>query len=296
MSTISGKPVNLPPGVVTPEVTDKSAVVDTKGTIPAVKSSRPAATGDAYDTDDVPGVNGPGQGAAPGELETEIYTYVFKPAGLPNPYNGNTYPPVEKKVASDPAFQPARDALNAYLANPTPQNQQAIVTALHGLPVFGNVMETLLAVIKMSVQDANQDKRYYLKKLESFNKIADKLSEQLNYLADKSSELSRKEAGAKHPEKEQVQLTDLKYYNTKTVGVDGEPVVSETKNEAVTRNSLGTRMKDVESQQESVRNERQMAQTAFQAIDQRVNQLYQIMAQVSKTMNEERSAPARNML
>jgi len=59
---------------------------------------------------------------------------------------------------------------------------------------------------------------------------------------------------------------------------------------------LSDAIRDAESQQEQVRNERQMVDTAFQNFDQKANQLYNLLSSVMKTMNEMRMGSARNML
>ena len=55
-------------------------------------------------------------------------------------------------------------------------------------------------------------------------------------------------------------------------------------------------IKEVESMQETVRNKRQMASTAFQNFDQKANQLYNLLSSVMKAMNEMRMGTVRNML
>jgi len=62
------------------------------------------------------------------------------------------------------------------------------------------------------------------------------------------------------------------------------------------RSKLNKAMKQLESQQETVRNERQMADTAFQNFDQKANQLYNLLSSVMKAMNEMRMGTVRNML
>ena len=51
-----------------------------------------------------------------------------------------------------------------------------------------------------------------------------------------------------------------------------------------------------DSMQETVRNKRQMASTAFQNFDQKANQLYNLMSSVLKSVNEMRSGVVRNMM
>ena len=60
--------------------------------------------------------------------------------------------------------------------------------------------------------------------------------------------------------------------------------------------SLSNRIKGLESEQEIVRNKRQMASTAFQNFDQKTNQLYNLLSSVLKALGEMRMGTTRNML
>ena len=64
----------------------------------------------------------------------------------------------------------------------------------------------------------------------------------------------------------------------------------------LSRSDLNAAIREVERMQESVRNKRQMASTAFQNFDQKANQLYNLLSSVMKAMQEMRQAPVRNML
>jgi hypothetical protein len=59
---------------------------------------------------------------------------------------------------------------------------------------------------------------------------------------------------------------------------------------------LSAAIRQVEADQETVRNQRQMASTAFQNFDQKANQLYNMLSSVMKAMNEMRMGTVRNML
>jgi uncharacterized protein (DUF1501 family) len=62
------------------------------------------------------------------------------------------------------------------------------------------------------------------------------------------------------------------------------------------RDGLNESIKEVESMQETARNERQMASTAFQNFDQKANQQYNLLSSVMKAFNEMRMGTVRNML
>ncbi|MBN2430912.1 MAG: hypothetical protein JXQ27_05525 [Acidobacteria bacterium] len=62
------------------------------------------------------------------------------------------------------------------------------------------------------------------------------------------------------------------------------------------RDGLSETIREVEGMQETVRNRRQMASTSFQNFDQKANQLYNLLSNVMKAMNEMRMGTVRNML
>jgi methyl-accepting chemotaxis protein len=71
---------------------------------------------------------------------------------------------------------------------------------------------------------------------------------------------------------------------------------SQTTPGRISPNSLSDTINELESEQESVRNNRQKATTAFHNIDQKANQFYNLLASVMKAMNEIRMGAARNIL
>ena len=62
-----------------------------------------------------------------------------------------------------------------------------------GQRIDGNVMETLTAAIKESLKDSNEDKKYYLGKLQSLNDMATYFTQQQEKFAEASRNLSAKE-------------------------------------------------------------------------------------------------------
>jgi hypothetical protein len=57
----------------------------------------------------------------------------------------------------------------------------------------GNVMETLSSVLKESIKDSNEDKHYYLNKVEELNQMAEQVINYQGRLVDKSGELAADE-------------------------------------------------------------------------------------------------------
>jgi len=62
---------------------------------------------------------------------------------------------------------------------------------------------------------------------------------------------------------------------------------------ASSQGNLESIIKDTEAQQETLRNKRQMASTAFQQSDQRQQQIHNQMTSILKTMQETRTAASR---
>jgi hypothetical protein len=64
----------------------------------------------------------------------------------------------------------------------------------------------------------------------------------------------------------------------------------------LSRSELNQTIKDVEAMQDTIRNKRQMASTAFQNFDQKANQQYNLLSSIMKAMNEMRMGTVRNMM
>jgi hypothetical protein len=248
------------------------------------------------------------------DIDAELAA-AFQKAGVPNPYNANTTKALLAKLKTDPGFGKIIELSNAMVTNPTPENEAAFVagfTQFAGKNVGVNAMELLYLVFRESIQDVNEDKKYFLHKLQDYNKMAEALSKYLEELVQKSMELSEKGKGKEYPEKETVEVVD-KTFDTGTLDVNGEMLYSTTGRDEkkvtmkgykpqvetehhdtrlLNRTALTDLMKRVENQQEEVRNKRQMATTAFQNFDQKSNQLMNMLATVIKTMNEMRGIGA----
>ncbi len=280
----NGAAPRILPGTSTEAAEVTAAQVSSAQEVGQGKGSAGGAA-DGYDV----GVNGPdlgpGYDAGMDELDRQIYDEVFAPNGIPWPGNASTTPVVAEQLRGTTEYGVALEA--ARQLDGTPESIQNLLDALGGLPLFGNIMERLLCVIKDAVREESESSKYWLLKLKSFNTISQALADQQSLLADASSELAAKEKGSDHPEKETVAI-DLEIYDTEMLDENGNPAVMTSHSERVTRTSLGTRNKELDAAIEEVRNNKTSSQTQFQASDQNKNRLLQIMTQVSKTMNEER--------
>ncbi|MFC1611453.1 hypothetical protein ACFL6C_10870 [Myxococcota bacterium] len=236
--------------------------------------------------------------------DEEIAEQVFGAAGFANPYNANTTENLYAQIQGTPQFQTAVAATTDYLENASGSTSvnasttQDFITRLNGMMADfpeGNIMEVLFLVFRESIQQTNEDKKYFLIKLQEFNKMAEKISEYLSELVDKSQDLSVKSEGQKYPEKVHINV-DCKTFDLSTLDKNGNLCTTSTDTKSLDRAGLNDTIKEVESMQETVRNKRQMASTAFQNFDQKANQLYNLMASVLKSLNEMRSGTTRNMM
>jgi hypothetical protein len=163
--------------------------------------------------------------------------------------------------------------------------------------IGANAMEILFFVFRESIQATNEDKKYFLERLQDYNLMAEKLSDYPSQIFDDSQRLSSAADGAKYPEKVTISI-EVQKFDLSALDKDGKvaTMAGYPMSKTVDRAGLNDTIKDVESMQETVRNKRQMASTAFQNFDQKANQLYNLMASVLKVMNEMRSSTTRNML
>lgn len=232
--------------------------------------------------------------------DAELIDNVFVANGIPSPYNANTTPQLAAQMSNSPQFAAAVQASNDMFANPNAGTQAEFVERMRGLLAqfpHGNVMEVLFLVFRESIKQTNEDKKYFLKKLQDYNKMAEALSEYLSQLVEDSQRLSAAAAGQKYPEKVTISI-NVSRFDLTTLDSSGNvrQMSGYPTTKTVDRAGLNDTIKDVESMQESIRNKRQMASTAFQNFDQKANQLYTLMSSVLKVMNEMRGSTTRNML
>jgi len=236
-------------------------------------------------------------------LDKEI-AGLFEQNKIPNPFNANTTPDLEKKLKGDTTSEftlsGASSGLQAYYKNPTTARLDGFVDYMKGIQAqnpHGNIMEILFLVFRDSIKETNEDKKYFLTKLKMFNDMGESLSNYLSDLVDVSRDLGAAAAGAKYPEMVlTAQPVQIKKFDLSTTNAAGQLEALTTKSKRLDRAGLNDTIKEVESMQETVRNKRQMASTAFQNFDQKANQLYNLMSSVMKAMNEMRMGTVRNML
>lgn len=231
------------------------------------------------------------------ELDHDVASHIFAPVGIASPYNANTTEKLYAQIKNKPEYKTVVAALNEYVANPVAQNLAGFnnkLTAFEQTNPYGNMLEVLFLVFRESIQDTNEDKKYFLLKLQEYNKMAEDLSEYLRTLVDASARLSSASNGQKYPEKVSIPV-EIRTYDLQGLGSDGH-LQFKMETRQLDRAGLNDAIKQIEADQETVRNRRQMSSTAFQNFDQKSNQLYNLMSSVLKTTNEMRSGVIRNML
>ncbi|MEZ4270287.1 MAG: hypothetical protein R3C68_02255 [Myxococcota bacterium] len=127
----------------------------------------------------------------------------FEEQGMANPYNANTTPELYDRIGKSVEFQNAVEAMKAALTNPSEKSNVEFFKRMQFLQTaqpHGNVMEVLFLIFRESIKQVNEDKKYFLKKLQDYNKMAEALSDYLSELVEHSRALGSAASGAKYPE------------------------------------------------------------------------------------------------
>jgi len=264
------------------EATTAAAVPVDKYGVPLVKTD---AGPQAVDT-----------GMTPADRELGEKAFVVN--GVALPFNAATTNKLNAQVKDTPEFKASVGALQKYQYNPTPANLNNFAskfTALMDANPNANVMELLFLVFRASIEDMNKDKEYYLYKLQDYNKMAQSLSDYLQYLTGVSQDLAAQSVNNSKANEIGIDY-DTKSFDLTCLKSDGSVFSADTGTKHTTRSGLDNELKKVESDQTTVSNERELASNAFQSFDQKSNQLYNLLASVVKVMNDMRTSTVRNMM
>lgn len=289
-----------------PVTSDGTGDATVDGSLPSAKPSDnapkevrvPTETEDGYALKQTWGRPGPTATLeGMGLLEQELAEEVFVKVGFPNPFNANTTPKLAETLVGTPGCDHAVECVGTAAVNPTEKNCQQALAAVEAIAVERSIIEVLFLVFRESIQDMAEDKRYFLMKLQEFNKMGEQLSDYLHYLVDASQELGRKAAPLKEPHRAMTSSRiETKRFDLNSLDAQGNLVSRTVKSEYLSREGLNHEIKNVESMQETLRNNRQMAQTHFQNFDQKTNQLYNMMASLLRTLGQMREGTTRNLL
>ena len=223
----------------------------------------------------------------------------FDAAGIPFPYNANTTPLVAKKLVGTPDFNNAVAAMHTYFQNPSQDNLKVVVQrfqdACAHTGLTTSYADVLFIIMRESIRSTNEDKKYFLLKLNDFNKMAENLSDYLRDLTRASQTLSQTALGMGDDYNKATVEVETRTYDLSGLDSSGNmPYSSVTKN--CTRDDLNALIKGLESDQETIRNKRQMATTSFQNFDQKSQQQFNMMTTLLKTLAEMSVSTIRNML
>ncbi|MBC8145060.1 MAG: hypothetical protein H7X80_05700 [bacterium] len=155
----------------------------------------------------------------------------------------------------------------------------------------------LYLVMRESIKQMQEDKKFYLAKLNAHNEAAKALSDELVELTAASASLAAAEKG---PEEDNAPCTlpacvqfkakyDAILAKRRASGLPSKPLAA-----IRTRGDLSQRMRELEAQQEEIRNKRTQDQTAFQNFDQKTNQLMNMLSSIVKEMADMRSIGKSN--
>jgi hypothetical protein len=154
--------------------------------------------GDGYGPNGPVGFAGPGSTTA-GAEEYSVSSEAFGLAGVPDPYNANTTPGLERDLRNDPGFPGAVSSMQQALQSGEAQHRQQFFERLGALK-YDDVMATLAVVMKEATKQSQADQRYYLKQIANLNKIAEKFAEEQAKFNDASKNLSGCEKGSDEPQ------------------------------------------------------------------------------------------------
>ncbi len=242
------------------------------------------------------------------EADDLLYEEVFKPLGLPSPYNANTTPALAREVGSSPEYAQVRTALGGFLVAAAPEAQaklnEAFLVLQNKFP-HGNLMELMYIVFRQSVTENVEDSKLYIKRLQSMNAEAEQYSKYLETLSDASRTLESNRDSRSDSKKGDAEVW---VYPQRVVQDPSSPtgysLVTRPEEGSAARGglvrfqttSLANEIKDVENKQDLLRNARSMVNTSFQNANEKRNQNFKLMTDVLKSILEGSGIGLRNML
>ncbi len=220
----------------------------------------------------------------------------FTDAGLPNPYNGNTTPGHYNSLQGNPDYQAAGQAMRNWMISGSPSDFADFKDKLGKLPM-DNIMETLAGLVKDSIKESNEIKKYFLKQIADCNKIAQFISTQQKEMAEASSTIAQGERGAhkEHPNEStatwDVQVPDV----NGTVGPDGQPGVAQNVRRTGNRDELASDQRILDNASEDLKARRDEIKAKFTAVDQSVQGDLQKLTQIIRIMGEMRAEGGKKL-
>lgn len=258
---------------------------------------------DAYVAREQRGLVGPGDSEAGlSSADSELIEHVF----ATSPFNAATTPKLHSAIHGDPklreGFDQAVDATNAYLTNPTEDNQRGAtqkLTHFQQLLEHGNAMEVLFLVFRESIKEVAADSKYWIERMQEANKLSDSIADYMDELVDDSSRLSEKmkDYDGEYPQKVTVD-TQVKSFEISAAAARSpsgqlqQPEATSVETKSLNQNSLNHEIQRAQMMAEQAKNLSDRFETQFQGTDQKKNQLYQLLSSVMRSMNEMREVGA----
>jgi hypothetical protein len=250
------------------------------------------------------GPSGPADSTAGQDALTRmIGNDVFTVRGYPSPYHAESTPELEGRVQGQAGYQNSVAAARAWAADPDNAALRAsFVKTTNGYlgTSSDNPFELLFLVMREALQETNEDKKYKIQELKDLNTIgkalADYLKELHTNMQDLSEQIRKKDEDTDVQKIQTSRPVQFQDTDISTVGPSGEALTGNTKRKHMNQGEMDNEIKKVEQDQETLRNTRQKVTTQFQSIDQKANQLMNMLSSVLKTKKELEMAPTRNLL
>jgi uncharacterized phage infection (PIP) family protein YhgE len=164
----------------------------------------------------------------------------------------------------------------------------------------GDVSQTLIGVMKEAVASTNEDKKYYLEKLQGHNETAEAMSDYLAALADASASLAEKETG-KSEDSSPAVISRPEDADRFTELVTGFSAAKEELRELVADLSASDirafedEIRAWEEKLNAVGDDAQLANVDLQNILQKQQQTLQMMSNISKMLYDTAQSVIRKM-
>ncbi|MHA2247197.1 MAG: hypothetical protein ACXADY_19785 [Candidatus Hodarchaeales archaeon] len=142
-----------------------------------------------------------------------------------------------------------------------------------------DVMQRLFGIFCQSIEEINQDKEYFLRKLKEMNDIAEAITDYLKYLTDIFTDTDDEDKEDETSNKGMIGYANIKLKKAST-SLQGA------------LNMIGVVVKEREEREER----RRAYITAFENFDQKANQLLNLLSTVMKSTKEMQTAVSRNLL
>lgn len=250
------------------------------------------------------------QSAYATDLESEVVA-VFEHAFGFNPLTEDRLRVINQKEAAVRGLGAFASAVRAgKLAVEYPTNaayERELVRQLDALlesAAGTDVAAALYHVFRESIEQQNEDKRYWLKRLEEMNEISDALSDYQEHLRDKAGQLAVRSrakpddegADGHEPGRVRANLKALGPGAGRDTGLECDSIpCGAARARPLTKGEINAEIATIEADRETVRNRRQMAATQLENANKIAGQYISMLSRVLRTTDENRKGIIRNM-